>query len=136
MPSTSLRKNLITLGVGCVAGVAIFALHHLVLGPALPAKGEYFFTNLIKVNYTWSTAVVFAVAAAAISRLSDASPFIIAAGTVLVFPLATFYEASAYRGSHNLLPFEFIMWAVYALPALLGALIEGGVRRAARKHTE
>lgn len=93
-------------------------------------------TDLIKVNFTWSTAVVFAVAAAAISHVSRANPFVIAAGMILMFPIATFYEGTVYRGSHNLLPFEFFLWAVYAVPALLGALIESAVRRGAEKPTE
>jgi hypothetical protein len=41
--------------------------------------------------------------------------------TMAVFPLCTFAEMAADRTSHNLFPIEFIMYAIYSIPAILGA---------------
>ncbi|MEY2901552.1 MAG: hypothetical protein RLY89_658, partial [Bacteroidota bacterium] len=33
------------------------------------------------------------------------------------------YEATIYRGSHNLIPVEFLVFILYALPSLIGAYL-------------
>ena len=40
---------------------------------------------------------------------------------IVVFPLISIYEATRFKGSHNLIPFELIIFAVGAIPLVLAA---------------
>jgi hypothetical protein len=46
-----------------------------------------------------------------------------------LFPLAAFAEIAADKTSHNLIPFELIMYGVYSIVPLGGGLLGRGVRR-------
>lgn len=55
---------------------------------------------------------------------------IIGISTIAWFPLLSIFELLMGKGSHNLFPFEFLIYVVLMLPGLLGAL--GG--RMVKRH--
>jgi hypothetical protein len=61
--------------------------------------------------------------------LGRANWAILGLGTMALLPLCTIAEIAADSTSHNLFPFEFVMYAVFALPAV-GAAGLGRIARA------
>jgi len=49
--------------------------------------------------------------------------------TMSLFPVMAILELIVDSTSHSMLPFEIIMYAVYAIPAIIGAYIGQGVQR-------
>jgi hypothetical protein len=114
-------KISLTVLISALAGITILLLHHFVAGLPEPAPGQYYYSKLAAGNYTWVSAALFLIAAIAIKHFNDGNPFAIGFGMVLIFPLISIAEATVYRGSHNLIPFEFAMHMLWALPSLTGA---------------
>ena len=46
-----------------------------------------------------------------------------------LFPLATFCEMIFDSTSHNMFPFEFIFYAIYTIPAIIGAAASQVMKR-------
>jgi hypothetical protein len=46
-----------------------------------------------------------------------------------LFPLATFCEMIFDSTSHNMFPFEFIFYAIYTIPAIIGAAVSQVIKR-------
>lgn len=114
-------KISVTVLISALAGIAILLMHHLITDLPEPAPGQYYYSKLAAGNYTWVSAALFLIAAVIIKYLNDGNPFAIGFGMVLIFPLISVTEAVVYRGSHNLIPFEFAMHTLWALPSLTGA---------------
>ncbi|HIF83906.1 MAG TPA: hypothetical protein EYQ79_00255 [Flavobacteriaceae bacterium] len=58
-----------------------------------------------------------------IKSFSDLSSWKIGLASMALFPLAAICEIIYEPTSHNLFPLEFIFYAIYSLPALLGAYL-------------
>ena len=58
-----------------------------------------------------------------IKSFSDLSSWKIGLASMALFPLAAICEIIYEPTSHNLFPLEFIFYAIYTLPALLGAYL-------------
>jgi hypothetical protein len=56
------------------------------------------------------------------------APFI-GLACMALFPLAAFAEIAADKTSHNLIPFELIMYGIYSIVPFLGGLLGRGLRR-------
>ena len=50
--------------------------------------------------------------------------------TMALFPILAILETLADSSSHNMLPFEFIFYAVYSIPAIVGAYLAEGIKLA------
>jgi hypothetical protein len=85
-------------------------------------KGEYHFSMFLRNNLTVLAWIVYAIAGFAGGYfLRTIHPVWIGVLLFLIFPLVSIIEGIVYRGSHNLLPAEFIMHFVYSLPSALAA---------------
>jgi uncharacterized membrane protein YphA (DoxX/SURF4 family) len=51
------------------------------------------------------------------------NPWLAGIALIAALPLASFYEASVYKGSHNLIPFELIIYFLFSVPAITGVYI-------------
>lgn len=89
--------------------------------PSTP--GEYYYSEFLRYNYTFFTGIVFFVAGLVPGYYFKLKPWLAGFCFILVFPLTSLYEGTVYRGSHNLLPFEFIIHFLFALPSIAGAHI-------------
>ena len=114
-------KISVTVLISALAGITILLMHHVIVDLPEPAPGQYYYSKLAAGNYTWVSAALFLIAAVAIKHFNAGNPFAIGFGMVLIFPLISVAEATVYRGSHNLIPFEFAMHMLWALPSLAGA---------------
>ncbi|MEK0414010.1 MAG: hypothetical protein RL070_1498 [Bacteroidota bacterium] len=59
---------------------------------------------------------------------SNISSWKLGLATMIFFPVISILEIIADSSSHNLLPFEFIFYAVYSIPAIIGAYLAEGIK--------
>ena len=64
-----------------------------------------------------------------VKLLSNLSSWKIGLITMALFPILAIIELIFDSSSHNMLPFEFILYAVYSVPAIIGAYIAQGIRK-------
>ena len=77
---------------------------------------------------SWSFGLLFC-SGFGLKLMSRLSGWKIGLATMALFPIMTIIELIADSSSHNLLPIEFIFYAVFSLPAILGAYLAQGVRK-------
>lgn len=61
---------------------------------------------------------------------SNLSSWKIGFATLAFFPIMAVLEIFVDSSSHNMLPFEFILYAVYSIPAIAGAYLAKGIKLA------
>jgi hypothetical protein len=71
-------------------------------------------------NYGLLTTFLFFIAGIVIGYFWGLNPWLSGLFLIAIFPLTSVVEATVYKGSHNLIPFEFLMHFVFALPAIIG----------------
>ncbi|MGO4818096.1 hypothetical protein [Flavobacterium sp. W22_SRS_FP1] len=64
-----------------------------------------------------------------VKLLSNLSGWKIGLTTMALFPMLAIFEMFVDSSSHNMFPFEFIFYAVYAVPAIIGAYIAQGIKK-------
>lgn len=64
-----------------------------------------------------------------VKLFSDVEPWKIGLMNMVLFPIATICEMIYDSSSHSMFPFEFIFYALYTLPAMVGALISQGIKK-------
>ena len=60
---------------------------------------------------------------------SDLSGWKIGLASMMLFPLAAFLEMTVDSSSHNMFPIEFMFYAIYALPSVLGASVSQIIKK-------
>lgn len=85
-----------------------------------PPAGEYHYSSFLRYNYTWLTGTLFLLSGLAIGYRFHPNPWRTGIAMIFIFPLAAMYEATRYRGSHNLIPLEMIIYFLFSLPAIAG----------------
>lgn len=86
-------------------------------------SGEYFYSGFLRNHYTFLTAFMFFVVGLSVGYYMHLNPWYSGLSLILIFPLVSLYEAFVYRESHHLLPFEFMVHFLFALPAILGVYL-------------
>jgi hypothetical protein len=51
-----------------------------------------------------------------------------------LFPILAIFETFVDSSSHNMLPFEFIFYALYSVPAIIGAYSAQGIKKVLGKN--
>lgn len=64
-----------------------------------------------------------------VKLLSNLSGWKIGLTTMALFPILAIFEMFVDSTSHNMFPFEFIFYAVYSVPAIIGAYFAQGIKR-------
>jgi hypothetical protein len=101
--------------------------------PPLPPRGEYFLTELARQQVGFVSISIACATAFALGYYAKTHAALIGLAVAAVFPLVAAYEATRFRGSHNLIPFELAVVAVCTVPLMCAAgLGRAMARRAAR----
>ncbi len=130
-------RTRIALPVASASGALALALQFVVLSPALPARSEYFLTELARAQVGIVSISFMLVAAFALGFYTRTSVVLTGLAIAAVFPAIAVYESARYRGSHNLIPFELIMIAIATVPLMVAAWIGRTMaRRVARSVAE
>ncbi len=104
-------------------GLLLILLVSIILETPATPPGEYHYSSFLKNNYGVFASILFLIAGLVIGYLMNLIPWLAGLCLVLIFPLTTIYEIIAYHGSHNLVPFEFLLFLLYALPAIIGTFL-------------
>lgn len=119
-----------------VTGILIILLCSLFQAQR-PVEGEYHYSSFLRVNFSWLAKILFALTAFSAAWFYELNPWGIGVCLILIFPLTAIIEATFYPQSHNLIPFEMIMYFTYALPSMALAIISRFIRkRVAKKKLE
>lgn len=81
----------------------------------------------------WSFALLFSTGFV-MRFYTNLSGWKIGLATMALFPVMAILELIVDSTSHNLLPIEIIMYAIYAIPAIIGAYMGQGVQRIRNKR--
>lgn len=98
---------------------------------------EYHYSELLRGNYlTIPGMTIFFIVGFCIGYFWKLNPWLAAFCLFFIFPLTSLIEATIYQGSHNLIPFEFIIFFCYSLPSVIAVYLGRYVSNqvAKRKH--
>src|SRR4051812_10780460 len=117
LPATSGRKSNRTPYLLCIAaGILVILLTNALFAPAKTVAGEYHYSTILRSNYGVFANVLFGAAGFFAGYLFGKNPWLIGICLWLVYPITALIEATVYRGSHNLIPFELAMFFLMSLP--------------------
>ena len=114
-------RTRIALPTGAASGALGCAVQFWVLSPPLPPRSEYFLTELARGQVGIVSIPLMLASAVALGYYARTSVVLIGLAIASLFPLVAVYEATKYRGSHNLIPFEFVAIAICTTPLMLAA---------------
>lgn len=106
-----------------LAGIVILSLSSLIQHTPAAEKGEYFYSQFFRYNLTYFVHVIFFIAGLLIGFFTNLRPVAAGISLFIVFPLTSIAEATVYRGSHNLIPLEMIVYFLLALPSVIAIFI-------------
>ena len=112
-----------------LAGIAVIFAGSKFQSNPLPPKGEYFLSEWLRNNFTWPVRIIFCFAGFLAGYFMKLNPILTGISLSAVFPVIAIYEATVHRGSHNLIPLEFITFIIWSLPAVLAAYAGASVAR-------
>ncbi len=84
---------------------------------------EYYYTKSLRSSYTIFVASLFFIISFISGFLYKVNPWIVGISMNSIFLLATFYEMTVFKGSHNLLPAELVIYFFFSLPSILGSYL-------------
>ncbi len=112
-----------------IIGLMIILLCSLIQNVPPPGKGEYYYSSFLRKNFTLLSNVLFLVTGLVVGYLSKLNPWYSGICLFLVFPVTSIIEATVYKGSHNLIPFELIIYFLMAIPTVIAVYIGRFIRR-------
>jgi hypothetical protein len=116
-------RNLFTYIILIIAGLLLILLCSIMQKVAPSQYPEYYYSLFLARNYTVLTAVIFFMAGLLIGYYFRLNPWLSGMCLILIIPIASFYEIAVDLSSHNLLPFELIIYFVFALPPTIGVYL-------------
>lgn len=110
-------------------GVLIILLCSLIQHVPVPIKGEYYYSSFLRNNYTLLSNICFFITGFLGGYYYKLNPWYSGICLFLIFPSISIIEAVVYKGSHNLIPFEFVFHFLMALPTVIAVYLGGFVNR-------
>lgn len=90
-----------------------------------PVEGEYHYSEFLRGNYpTIPSVTTFIIVGLGVGYFWKLNPWLVGFCLFFIFPLTSIIESTVYKGSHNLIPFEFVVFFLFALPSI-GAVYIG-----------
>ena len=114
-------KIIITSFSLILLGTLILFLLISIQGIAVPTTGEYHYSQLLRMNFTWIAIVTYTITGFTVGYFFQLNCFLIGLSLIGIFPITSLIESTIYPGSHNLIPFEFFVFFIYSLPATIAA---------------
>lgn len=106
-----------------ITSILILWINSKIQNVEAAALGEYYYSKLLRTNYTYITGSLFLITGFVVGFLCKIIPLMVGLSMISVFLLATFYEMTVFKGSHNLLPFELMIYCLFALPPIVGTYL-------------
>lgn len=106
-----------------VIGVLILVINSKIQQTDNPLPGEYYYSNFLRNNYSFISGSLFFLTGVAAGYYFKSNPWITGVSLISIFPIIAMYEATVYRGSHNLIPLELAVHFLFSLPAIIGTFL-------------
>jgi hypothetical protein len=90
-----------------VIGLVIILLCSLMQHVPAPRRGEGYYTFFLMNNFTVLPKALFVIIGFVAGYVYRLTPWLVGICLIFIFPLTSIIEAIVYKGSHNLIPFEF-----------------------------
>ncbi|WP_157580687.1 hypothetical protein [Segetibacter koreensis] len=117
-----------------IIGVIIILLCSIIQNVSVPVKGEYYYSSFLRNNYTLLSNVYFFITGFLLGYYYKLNPWYCGICLFLIFPLTSIIEGVVFKGSHNLIPFEFVFHFLMALPTVIAVYIGRFVNRKVAKR--
>jgi len=99
-------------------------------------KEQQGFSYFLNYNFTMPVGTIFFITGVLIGYFWQLNPWKVGLCLFLVFPVTAFIEILIYRGSHNLIPFELLIYFLYALPCIIAVYIGKYISQQRAKRKE
>ena len=116
-------KSLLLYLIVAALGAGLMLMVGMVAPISAVEQGEYYLSSMLRKGYNVYTACLFFLTGVAAGYFTRLNPWLTGLALVIVCIVVVFYESFQYRGSHNLLPFELIVYLVYGFPAVVGVYV-------------
>ncbi|MEK6701336.1 MAG: hypothetical protein AABZ53_03670 [Planctomycetota bacterium] len=115
--------SLLPLAAIAVGGLLCVIAPTLVAGTKLMDAPLFPLIRTSVEGLSWVAIVLLCLLGLASGMLTRLSPFAIAPASVAVLPVAAITEMVVDTSTHNLIPFELVMYLFMTIPALCGAML-------------
>lgn len=106
----------------CVGIIILFSCN--LFKQQIAVEGEYHYSQLLRSNYlTFPAIMLFVITGFLVGYFWQLNPWFTGLSLYFVFPMVSLIEATIYKGSHNLIPFEFVIFFGFSLPAIIAAYL-------------
>ncbi|BFG69478.1 hypothetical protein KACHI17_03590 [Sediminibacterium sp. KACHI17] len=107
-----------------ISGVLVLWLYAILFTANDRVPGtEYYYSGTLNDGFNIYTGVLFFLIGIIVGYFSNANIWMAGISSILCLPLIALYEATIYKGSHNLIPFELLFYFAYSLPAVAGTYL-------------
>ncbi len=94
---------------------------------------EYYYSKSLRASYSNIVASLFLITSFISGYFYKVNPWLVGISMISVFFAATFYEMIVFKGSHNLLPAELVIYFFFSLPSILGSYLGSYIKRIYQK---
>jgi hypothetical protein len=105
-----------------VLGLLIIFISSLFQKVIIPIE-QRDFSHFLNYNFTKVVGCIFFIIGLLIGYFSRLNPLYVGLSLFSIFPLTSLAESIINKGSHDLIPFEFIMYFFYSLPTIFAVYI-------------
>jgi hypothetical protein len=106
-----------------VIGAALIMMISFLTAAKPPAGWELYYSRIFYNGYNMMTAILFLLTGITVGLKTRLSPWLTGIALISVLPVLAIIESLVFRGSHNLIPFELIMYFLWSLPAIAGVYV-------------
>ena len=118
-----------------VISITILYVSSQIQNIRISTLNEYYYNKSLRFSYTIFVASLFFIISFISGFLYKVNPWIVGISMNSIFLLATFYEMTVFKGSHNLLPAELVIYFFFSLPSILGSYLGLYINRINPKRT-
>ncbi|RXK62612.1 hypothetical protein ESA94_06335 [Lacibacter luteus] len=118
------------------AGIALLFLASVLQKVSTTSTAEYFYSDFLRNNYSLLAGIIFFLAGLFVGYFLKLNPWLAGIAMVIAMPLVSFYEAAVYKGSHNLIWFELVIYFLFSVPAITGVYIGRYIAKRRKKQEE
>lgn len=116
-----------------VISISILFVSSNIQNLSISTLNEYYYSKSLRTSYSIVVASLFLFTSFIISFLYKVNPWIVGISMISGFLLATIYEMTVFKGSHNLFPVELVVYFFFSLPSVIGSYLGLYVKRLYQK---
>jgi hypothetical protein len=116
-----------------VISISILFVSSKIENIRISTLNEYYYSKSLRASYSILVASLFLITSFITGYLYKVNPWIVGISMISIFLAATFYEMTVFKGSHNLLPAELVIYFFFSLPSILGSYLGSYLKRINQK---